>query len=67
MDFAIRRRFAWREVSAEESALNMKLAPDVCTRMNSLNTAIRACEGMTDAYCIGGAYFLKLKKNDFYD
>lgn len=65
MDFAIRRRFAWREVSAEESALNMKLAPDVCTRMNSLNTAIRACEGMTDAYCIGGAYFLKLKKNDF--
>ena len=65
MDFAIRRRFAWKEVSVEESAINMKLAQEVCEKMNALNSAIRNCEGLSDAYCIGGAYFLKLKDKDY--
>ncbi len=65
MDFAIRRRFAWKEVTAEESAVNMKLPPEVRTRMDKLNAAIRLCDGLSDAYCIGGAYFLKLKDNDY--
>ena len=65
MDFAIRRRFAWKEVTPEESAINMKLAPDVRSKMDKLNSAILKCEGLSGAYCIGGAYFLKLKDNDY--
>lgn len=65
MDFAIRRRFAWREVTAEESAKNMKLEPDVCARMSKMNNAIRECDGLSSAYCIGGAYFLQLKNHDY--
>ena len=64
MDFAIRRRFAWREVSAEQSAENMGLNDEVKTRMNKVNQAIHDCD-LTPAYYIGGAYFLKLKGNDY--
>ena len=64
MDFAIRRRFAWREVSAEQSAENMGLSDEVKARMNKVNQAIHECD-LTPAYYIGGAYFLKLKGNDY--
>lgn len=68
MDFAIRRRFAWKEVKASSrvSMLEAKI-PDFCdeakARMNSLNAALKKPEiGLTDAYDIGPAYFLKLDR-----
>lgn len=64
MDFAIRRRFAWREVTAEESAANMGITGTALLKMNAINKAILASE-LNEAYCIGGAYFRNVKNNDF--
>ena len=64
MDFAVRRRFAWREVTAEDSAKNIGLPEDVVKRMDRANAAIKEC-GLSSAYYIGGAYFLKLRGNDY--
>ncbi len=64
MDFAVRRRFAWQEISAEMSATNMGLPDDVKARMKKVNDAIEQCE-LSSAYHIGGAYFLKLKGADY--
>lgn len=70
MDFAMRRRFAWEEVKANENTgmldnlLDMKAeAIETMTRLNlaiwneEKNTGI---EGLSPAYHIGGAYFSKL-------
>ena len=69
MDFAMRRRFAWKEVTAEESYEAMKdkmvYAEEVKTRMTALNNAI--CDeklGLNKSYQIGAAYFLKLDEYD---
>lgn len=62
MDFAMRRRFAWKEVTAEESAKNMGLTETSINRMKSLNKAIEKVEGLDSSYHIGGSYFLKLDK-----
>lgn len=71
MDFAMRRRFAWKEVKADENTGmlddlgSMKL--DVVAKMKRLNEAIwndatnEGIEGLSRAYHIGGAYFRKLK------
>ena len=64
MDFAVRRRFAWREVTAEESAKNIGIPADVVKHMDRANAAIKEC-GLSSAYYIGGAYFLKLEENDY--
>jgi DNA polymerase III delta prime subunit len=64
-DFAMRRRFTWIEISAEESAENMKLSNKVRKRMFSLNDAISETEGLNSSYHIGGAYFLKLQSDDY--
>lgn len=74
MDFAMRRRFAWMEITAEESQriidspafiekLNGKIDIQILkNRMNNLNNAIVAKElGLTSAYQIGGAYFKKIE------
>lgn len=64
MDFAMRRRFAWQEIKADENtgmldALgNMK--EDVLHRMRRLNAAIESIEGLDASYHTGGAYFSKL-------
>ena len=58
MDFAMRRRFIFEEVTAEESAENMNLSQDAKDRMSRINNAIHDTEGLNDAYKIGGAYFL---------
>ena len=65
MDFAIRRRFAWEEVTAEDSARNMELSKDVASVMSKLNEVL-IDKGLTEAHCIGGAYFLKLDENTNY-
>ena len=65
MDFAIRRRFAWKEVSAEESAKKMGLSDEVQKVMEELNKALLS-QNLTEAHCIGGAYFLKLSEDKNY-
>jgi len=67
MDFAMRRRFAWQEVTAEESYTNMiendpefvHVKDEIKQRMFSLNKAIAETEGLDEAYQIGAAYFRK--------
>ena len=75
MDFAIRRRFAWIEIAAEESqrifdspAFIEKLNGNkidiqvLKNRMNNLNNAILDKDiGLSTAYQIGAAYFKKLE------
>ena len=70
MDFAIRRRFAWAEVKVEDriEMLDTQIPDwsDAAKRcMESLNEALKKKEiGLTDAYDIGPAYFLKLEQYD---
>lgn len=75
MDFAMRRRFAWHEVSAKDSKSMLynkdawwpELMPDeqvikdIEKRMGKLNDCILKIQGLSSAYQIGAAYFLKLK------
>ena len=64
MDFAMRRRFAWKEVTAEESydAMKGKMTDSekVRQRMLALNDEIAKTPGLNKSYQIGAAYFLKL-------
>lgn len=70
MDFAMRRRFAFKEVRAEDRMEmikeNGKLASEdiykgIEERMKNLNLAILTIQGLSTAYQIGAAYFLKLE------
>lgn len=72
MDFAMRRRFAWKEVTAEESyntiikdnknfSANQKT--EIEQRMSRINAEIENRLGR--AYQIGAAYFLNLQDDDF--
>ena len=54
MDFAMRRRFTFKEITAEESAKNMGVDPD---RMKRLNNAISGIEGFNSSFHVGAAYF----------
>ena len=65
-DFAMRRRFRFIEVKAEDSqgmleSLGEALKEDAERRMNALNEAIVKVEDLNENYQIGAAYFLKLK------
>lgn len=62
-DFAMRRRFTWIEITAEESAENMGLDDDTKKRMKSLNSEIAGISGLNSSYHIGASYFLKIKKD----
>ena len=65
MDFAMRRRFAWAEVSAEESMQMLNGTPykeETKKRMQNLNNAIMKVRGLGEAYQIGAAYFKKIEK-----
>lgn len=59
MDFAMRRRFTWKEISAEQSAKNMNVTGDKLDRMISLNSAIEETEGLGKDFQIGGSIFLQ--------
>ncbi len=64
MDFAFRRRFAFKEVTADDSKAmldDFEWKDDAVKRMDSLNAAIEEIEGLSSAYHIGASYFLKLK------
>lgn len=57
-DFAMRRRFIWKEITAEQSAEIMNLTEATKLRMAKLNEQISKIEGLNASYHIGGAYFL---------
>ncbi|RVU81295.1 hypothetical protein EOL70_27840 [Leucothrix sargassi] len=57
-DFAMRRRFAWVEITAEKSAEHMNLPEPIKNKMSSLNKTISSIAGLNDSYHVGGAYFL---------
>ena len=64
-DFAMRRRFAWKEIKAADrlSMWDGVIAPwidESTRRLRALNTAIESVEGLNSAYHVGPAYFLKL-------
>ncbi|WP_296405294.1 AAA family ATPase, partial [Psychrobacter sp.] len=64
-DFAMRRRFAWREIKATDtlSMWNEKIdswKEEAEQRLVALNTAIESVQGLNAAYHVGPAYFLKL-------
>lgn len=64
MDFAMRRRFAFKEIKASDCIEMLKELGsneyEAVKRMNALNTAIEKIPGLSSAYHIGPAYFLKL-------
>lgn len=62
-DFAMRRRFTWIEITAEQSAANMNLPHDIKERMLKLNKQISETDGLNDSYHIGAAYFLDSNGN----
>lgn len=66
MDFAVRRRFVWREITAEESAKNMGISGDAYAIMVAVNMTLSQ-KGLSDAYHIGGAYFRKLNNMNYTD
>ncbi len=66
MDFAMRRRFAWEEVTAEESMImlnGVENEAEIKARMISLNNAIAKMDGLGTQYQIGAAYFKKIADN----
>jgi len=57
-DFAMRRRFTWIEISAEQSAVNMNLPNETKSKMKKLNEQISQFGELNASYHIGAAYFL---------
>lgn len=62
-DFAMRRRFTWIEITAEQSADNMNLPQDIKEKMLRLNKQISETDGLNSSYHIGAAYFLDSNGN----
>lgn len=62
-DFAMRRRFTWIEITAEQSADNMNLPQNIKERMLKLNEQISNTDGLNPSYHIGAAYFLDSNGN----
>ena len=66
MDFAMRRRFTWKEVTPAETQSmldSLACADEAKKRMNRLNDVIANTDGLGAAYMVGPAYFLKLGNN----
>jgi glycerol-3-phosphate cytidylyltransferase-like family protein len=67
--FAMRRRFRFIEIKANESVEMLEdlgnKKDEAIRRMNALNEAIDSVEDLNSNYHIGASYFLKLKKVDF--
>jgi len=70
MDFAMRRRFAFKEIPVEERMEMIKeneklgsedIYKEITARMTNLNLAILTIQTLSAAYQIGAAYFLKLE------
>lgn len=68
MDFAMRRRFAFKEIKADDRVDMWDGQIDAYKqeagyRMKSLNKAVELIPGLSSAYHVGPSYFLKLKDN----
>lgn len=66
MDFAMRRRFTWKEIKPEDTQPmldTLECAAKAKNVMVRLNNEISKIEGLGPAYQIGPAYFLKLGDN----
>lgn len=66
MDFAMRRRFTWKEVTPTDTEAMLDALPcakEAKATMNRLNNVIAETEGLGAAYMIGPSYFLKLGEN----
>ena len=66
MDFAMRRRFTWKEVTPADTQSMLDSLPsadEAKKRMNMLNDVIANTDGLGAAYMVGPAYFLKLGNN----
>lgn len=66
MDFAFRRRFAFKEIKANKNLdmlndLGEDLSGKSKNRLINLNNKISEIEGLNSSYHIGASYFLKLK------
>lgn len=68
MDFAMRRRFAFKEICAEdrmdmikENSILAQHYSDIEQRMRNLNIAILTIQSLSKAYQIGAAYYLKIE------
>lgn len=70
-DFAMRRRFRFVEIKADERLEMLdnlgddELKNEAIKRMAALNKEIAAVEGLNENYQIGASYFLKLKTLTF--
>lgn len=67
MDFAMRRRFTWYEVTPKETQddmlNNLTCADNAKKTMDRLNKVIVNTDGLGSSYQIGASYFLKLGEN----
>lgn len=66
MDFAMRRRFTWKEVTPADTEYmldKLACADEAKAIMRRLNKAIAETNELGPAYMIGPAYFLKIGKN----
>ena len=66
MDFAMRRRFTWKEIKPEYTEdmldnLGQSLADSAKETMHRLNNEIAVTDGLGAAYSVGPAYFMKIK------
>ncbi|WP_302623791.1 McrB family protein [uncultured Clostridium sp.] len=68
-DFAMRRRFRFIEIKADERLEMLDVLgekkEEAIRRMTALNNEIAKVEDLNENYHIGGAYFLKLKTLNF--
>ena len=68
LDFAFRRRFAFKEISVKDTQGTILIKEvgkdyyEVIKRMNAINNLLKSKDfGLGEAYCIGAAYFTKIK------
>lgn len=69
-DFAMRRRFRFIEIKAEDrlemlNSLGEELKEEAIKRMEALNKEISTVDDLNENYFIGASYFLKLKALTF--
>lgn len=71
LDFAMRRRFRFIEITAEDSKvmlddnLDKDKVEETKNRLTNLNNAISEIGDLNENYHIGASYFLKLKELDY--
>lgn len=70
MDFAMRRRFTFKEIKADDridmwNDAQLANVEEIKKHMQCLNFAIEQIPGLSEAYHVGPSYFLALKNNGY--